>query len=261
MGMKRTILAILLAVLAVAPIAAWAQWGTIYTDAVRPSTSSGGGTPTTPLQIGPSSTSGCTVLTTGELSCTQAHTDGYAFLPAYEVCNTFNATTPTNRFTATRVASNDWALGHPNGLANAAETISVACTLNSFIQRVGCTKGIKINSLDYVYQITGVALTSHTIACNSGTTGFPSGCLGGALATTVYANNAADVIGSPLHTNTTLQTATQTNPYLTNIPITTPAFLPGNIRTALTFDTTMVTQANTLVRIYGIGVNFSVLSA
>lgn len=249
--MKRTLAALLAVLLIATALPVSAQQDTFYGNNIRPGTSSSG------ISIGPSSTSGCSVGTNGELSCTQAHTDGYVFLPAYEACNSLNATTPGNRLAATRVASNDWALGHPNGTANAAETINVSCTLNSFLQRVGGSKGVKITSLDLVYQITGVALTSHNLACNA--TGFPSGCLGG-VATAVYANNTANVVGAPLHTNTALSTATQTNPYLTNVPITTAAFLPSNIRTAVTVEWQAVTAVNTVYRIYGVGVNYSVLA-
>ncbi len=255
--MKRLIAALVLLSLGLlTTMPAMAQWGTIYTDAVRPSSASGGGAATTPVQLGPSSTSGCQVLSTGELSCTQAHTDGYIFLPAVSnvVCTDAGG---ANFFRASRVGSNDWMLTHPNGLFGGATTINCSLDLNNWLQRAGSVKGTKITSLDLVYQITGAALTSHNLACNPATV--TPACLGG-ITTTTYANNAADVVGGPLQTQTTLATATQTNPYLTNVPVASPVFQPANVKIQYSFEWQAVGQAAGSYRVYGVGVNYQVLA-
>lgn len=253
--MKRILGALILGLLALAMVApADAQWETINTTNVRPTTATG------TVTVGPSATSGCTVLGNGELSCTQPHTDGYVFLPATEAVICTDPATLLNIFRPTRVASNDWAIAPPSGLIQGTATINCAVTLNAWIQRVGGQKGVKITSLDLVYQITAQALTSHNVACDGGASGANpiTSCLGG-LATSIYANNAADLVAAVPWTRTALATATQTNPYVTNIPVTTAVFLPNNIRTAVSFEWQAVGVANGIYRVYGVGVNFQVL--
>jgi len=165
---------------------------------------------------------------------TPEKTDGSIFIPAYQVCSSDNA-----NLVKVRVAANDWALARTAG---GAETFNVICPLDSWLQRTTAGKGIKINSIAIAYQVTTQALTSHTW---------------GKVATVTYANNAANTVGADLATAPTLQTATQANPYVTSVAITTPAYLPSAANVSLTVEWQAVMQNLGVYRVIGVQVNFS----
>lgn len=228
--MRRLSLAVvtLVALLGLIAGPAAAQWGSISTNAIRPADT------TKAISVGPSSSSGCSVGTNGELSCTQGHVDSGVFLPAIDICRADSV-----NLTPTRVAASDWALARTAG---GAETFNIFCSLNSWLERVGGTKGAKITGIKIVHQITTAALTSATW---------------GKVATQVYANNTANAISGDLATGPTLPTASQANPYVTSAAMTTPAYLPGNSLTGLSLEYQVVMQNTGVYRLYGLWVDFT----
>lgn len=166
---------------------------------------------------------------------TPALTTGSVFLPATDVCT---SDIPT-QLIPTRVAASNWSLART---ATGAETYNIKCSLDSWLQLTGGTKGVKITSIDLVHQITVVNLTSNTW---------------GKVSTRVFANNTATSIGSDLATTPTLNTATQTNPYVLNIVMATPAYLPSAAKTALDIEWTAVMANTGVYRVYGLNVNFT----
>jgi hypothetical protein len=73
--------------------------------------------------------------------------------------------------------------------------------------RVAASKGWRLDSFDYIYSIGTLAMDAHSVT----------------LDRIAYANNVAvSVTSIPL--TGSLSTATQANPYVTNIAVTTPAF-------------------------------------
>jgi len=165
---------------------------------------------------------------------TPEKTDGSLFIPAYKACVSDNA-----NLIPVRVAANDIALARTAG---GAETFNVVCDLGSWLQRTTAGKGIKINSIAIAYQVTTQALTSHTW---------------GKVATVSYANNVANAVGADLATAPILQTATQANPYVTAVTITTPAYLPAAANIALNVEWQAVMQNLGVYRVYGFQVNYS----
>ena len=104
------------------------------------------------------------------------------------------------------------------------------------IQRGPIPKGIQINSIDAIYSVAGAALTLATIGVTK----------------TVFANNAAPVVTSLLaNAANGLPTATQAQPYVTNVPLTTIAFLTDNdVEPIIELDLT--TAAGGSVKLYGL---------
>lgn len=96
-------------------------------------------------------------------------------------------------------------------------------------------RGFQINSVDVIYLITGAALTSIAIG----------------LTKTVFANNVANaVLNMIAKAQNGLATATQANPYVTNVVVPAPAMITSpDTATLLELDVT--TAAGGAFRLYG----------
>lgn len=97
-------------------------------------------------------------------------------------------------------------------------------------------KGLRVWKMNVVYLITGAALTTHTIN----------------LYRTTYSNNVANSIASPAISTTALNTATQANPYVQTISVTTPGFEVTDI-SDLIAEVQVTTATSGAYRFYGIG--------
>lgn len=96
-------------------------------------------------------------------------------------------------------------------------------------------KGIKITDITLKYVISGAALTTHTIG----------------LSKTVFANNAAIVVTDILaNAANGLATATQANPYVTKVAITSPVFTVSDL-TDLWIEVDATTQGGGSYLLYG----------
>jgi len=89
----------------------------------------------------------------------------------------------------------------------AADDTSILCFDVTPSIVIAASKGFRLDSFDIMSTITVAALDAHTVT----------------LDRVVYANNVAVSVNSVAVTGT-LPTATQANPYLTNVAIDTPAF-------------------------------------
>lgn len=97
-------------------------------------------------------------------------------------------------------------------------------------------KGIRVWGMTVVYLITATALTTHTIN----------------LYRTVYANNVANAITTVVLSTNALQTATQANPYVTSVTVTTPVFETVNM-SDLVAEVLVTTGTTSTYQFYGIG--------
>lgn len=95
-------------------------------------------------------------------------------------------------------------------------------------------KGIRILSFNYIYQITGAALTLHTVN----------------LYRTTFANNVANSIATPAITGAGA-TAVQANPYVSLFTVTAPVFENTDLSDAIV-EIQATTQAAGAYRFYGI---------
>lgn len=174
-----------------------------------------------------------------------ASSGDYVFLSAVDHCvaSTGYVAAASGTFAhaglvASRVALNDWALARNSA---GVEIYNINCPLNSWLQHTGATKGVRIDSLDFVYQVAGgQALASHAT-----------------MATRIFASGSANSIGSNLLTSSAMTSASQANPMLTNMVVTTPAYQPTNDKTDLNVEVQVDLRASTTYRFYGIGVNYT----
>lgn len=95
-------------------------------------------------------------------------------------------------------------------------------------------KGIRVNSFNYIYQITGAALTLHTVT----------------LYKTTFANNTANVIATPAITGTA-QTATQANNYVSLFTVTSPVFDNTDLQDTIV-EIQVTTTTSGAYRFYGV---------
>jgi hypothetical protein len=102
----------------------------------------------------------------------------------------------------TRVAQGNWDWLH----TAAADTSVIGFDITEQL-RIAAGRGFELTSFDVVYSITTLALVAHTVT----------------LADVVYANNVAVAAVNRAITGV-LATATQANPYLTNVTVDVPAF-------------------------------------
>lgn len=105
-------------------------------------------------------------------------------------------------WTPTRVAQGDYVLRH-----TAADDTSILAFDITPMIRVAASKGFRLDSFDVMYSIASLALDAHSVT----------------LDRIEYANNTAVSVNSISITGT-LATATQANPYLTNVAVDSPAF-------------------------------------
>ncbi len=105
-------------------------------------------------------------------------------------------------WTTTRIATGNYA----SVKSQADETAIIGIDITPII-RVAASKGFRLDSFDMIYSIATLALDAHSVT----------------LSRVAYANNVAVSVTSVAVTGT-LATATQANPYATNVTVDTPAF-------------------------------------
>jgi hypothetical protein len=105
-------------------------------------------------------------------------------------------------WTRTRVAQGNYA----QVKTQADDTTIIGIDVSPQI-RAAAAKGFRLDSFDVIYQVTNAALDAHSVT----------------LDRIEYADNAAVSVNSIAITGT-LATATQANPYLTNVAVDSPAF-------------------------------------
>lgn len=100
-------------------------------------------------------------------------------------------------------------------------------------------RGIQINSIDVVYSIGTLALTSQTPTINK----------------IVYANNAANAVSTWSTFTGTLATATQAQPYVSTLTLATQTF-DQTADSDLNLEIAIVAQATSVYKFYGAFVNY-----
>lgn len=109
----------------------------------------------------------------------------------------------TGTWTVTRIAQGNYVSRHTPG----DETSIIGIDITPAIV-IAASKGFRLDSFDVIYAIAANALDAHSVV----------------LDRIVYANNVAVSVTSVPVTGA-LATATQANPYVTNVVVDTPAFL------------------------------------
>ena len=140
----------------------------------------------------------------------------------------------TGTWTTTRIAQGNYVKRHTAG----DETSIIAVDITPQI-RVAASKGFRLDSFDYVYSIGTLAMDAHTVT----------------LDLITYANNVAVAVTSVPLTGS-LNTATQANPYVTNIAVTTPAF-DVTADTKYVMEITANNSATSAYDFYGVMLRFS----
>ena len=140
----------------------------------------------------------------------------------------------TGTWTTTRIAQGNYVKRHTAG----DETSIIGIDITPMI-RVAASKGFRLDSFDVIYSIATLAMDAHTLT----------------LDRIAYANNVAvSVTSIPL--TGSLSTATQANPYLSNIAVTTPAF-DITADSKYVIEVTANNAATTDYDFYGIMLRFS----
>lgn len=140
----------------------------------------------------------------------------------------------TGTWTVTRIAQGNYVSRH----TAADETSVIAIDITPAIV-VAASKGFRLDSFDYMYSIGTAALDAHSLT----------------LDRIAYANNVAVSITSIAITST-LATATQANPYLTNSTVNTPAF-DVTADSKYVLEITVNNAATSAYDFYGIMLRFS----
>ena len=161
--------------------------------------------------------------------CSINKTDGGVFIPISEVEPIGGTWTPT------RIAANDVVLRK----TAAADTTHLVATLRPYF-RTTASKGILVKSIDVAYSIGTAALTTHTFNISAVT----------------YANNTAVAVAAHGGSITgTLATATQANPYLTNLLLGTQSFvITAGVDVRLEIE--VVAALTSAYDLYGLFVNY-----
>lgn len=140
----------------------------------------------------------------------------------------------TGTWTTTRIAQGNYVSRHTAG----DETSIIAIDVTPII-RAAASKGFRLDTFDYIYSIGTLAMDAHTIT----------------LDLINYANNAAVTVTSVPITGS-LATATQANPYVTTLTITTPAF-DITADSKYVIEITANNAATTAYDFYGVMLKFS----
>jgi hypothetical protein len=140
----------------------------------------------------------------------------------------------TGTWTVTRIAQGNYVSRHTAG----DETSIIAVDITPQI-RIAASKGFRLDSFDYIYSIGTLAMDAHSVT----------------LDRIAYANNVAVSVTSIPITGT-LATATQANPYLTNVTIDTPAF-DITADSKYVIEITANNSATSAYDFYGIMLHFS----
>ncbi len=168
-----------------------------------------------------------TLAVTGAVTSAAAKTDYSAFrsTPLLATVGTW---------TQTYIAEGNHVLRH-----SAAADISVLVFDITEAIRTASSKGFSLTSIDVVYSIGTANLTAHTATLDK----------------VSYANNSAVTITSAPLTGS-LATATQAQPYVSNLAVTTPAF-NNTADSKLVFEVTVNAATTSAYDMYGINLKFS----
>lgn len=142
----------------------------------------------------------------------------------------------TGTWTMTRNAQGDYGLVK----TAAANTCILGIDITDPI-RTSANKGFELTSIDVIHQIGTQSLTSQTLT----------------LQTVNYANNVPNIITAVTFANSgACSTATQTNPYVDNLAVSTPAYnnLPCSKYVA---ELNVVAQASSAYTFYGLNLHFT----
>ncbi len=137
-------------------------------------------------------------------------------------------------WTRIRIAQGNYVLRH----TDADDTSVIGIDITEAL-RTTASKGLRLASIDVIYSIAALALDAHTLTLDRIT----------------YANNVAVSVNSVALTGS-LATATQANPYLTNIAVTTPAFL-NTADSKYVLELTVDAGATSAYDFYGLVLRFS----
>lgn len=137
-------------------------------------------------------------------------------------------------WTRTRIAQANYVLRH----TAAADTSVIGIDITNAI-RVAASKGFQLDSLDVIYSIGTLALVAHTLTLDKVT----------------YADNVAVAVTSVPLTGS-LSIATQAQPYVTNLAVTTPAF-SVTADSKYVVELTVNAAATTDYDYYGLNLRFS----
>lgn len=137
-------------------------------------------------------------------------------------------------WTRTRVAQANYVLRH----TDADDTSVIGIDITPAI-RAAAGRGFKLASLDVVYSIGTLALDAHSLTLDK----------------VAYANNVAVAVTSVPITGT-LATATQAQPYLTNVTVDTPAF-DVTANSKYVAELTVNAAATSVYDFYGLNLHFT----
>lgn len=137
-------------------------------------------------------------------------------------------------WTMTRIAQGDYVLRH-----TAANDTSVIALYITPQIRAASGRGFKLASIDVGYSIGTLALDAHSMTLDK----------------INYANNAAVTVTSVPLTGS-LATATQANPYLTNLAVSTPAF-DNTVVSKYVAELTVDAAATSAYDLYGFNLHFT----
>jgi len=140
----------------------------------------------------------------------------------------------TGTWTVTRIAQGNYVSRH----TVADETSIIAIDITPQI-RTAASKGFRLDSFDVIYAIAADALDAHSVV----------------LDRIEYADNAAVSVNSIAITGT-LATATQANPYVTNVAVDSPAF-DNTADSKYVIELTVNNSASSEYDYYGIMLRFS----
>lgn len=140
----------------------------------------------------------------------------------------------TGTWTVTRIAQGNYVARH----TAADETSIIAIDITPII-RTTASKGFRLDSFDVIYSIGTLALDAQSVT----------------LDRVEYANNVAVSVNSIAITGT-LATATQANPYVTNVAVNTPAF-DNTADSKYVIELTVNNSATSEYDFYGINLRFS----
>lgn len=140
-------------------------------------------------------------------------------------------------WTLTRSAQGDWGQVH-----SIAADISILGFDITDLLRAAASRGFELTSFDVSYTIGVLALVAHSITLNQ----------------IVYTNNVANAVTQPAITST-LATATQAQPYLTNSTVNAAAFLNPAAGTAVKYvlELTVNAAATSTYSLQGINLRFT----
>jgi len=186
-------------------------------------------------------------------------TDSNVFLPALDNCTVATPSwgqTHSNNFIASPVASYQWALARH--VQSATEAYVFRCSLNSWLQRAGGHRGVKLTKVRLVYQVLGSRIAG-TNPDGLATHWFET------LATAGYTDAGEIRIGSSMIALPTLggvfnSLATQTRgtPYVSEltIPTANQAYLPYGNETDIFVQWGAAIPKNVVMRLFGVSVYF-----